>query len=591
MPFTSPEWVPTVQDADIPSSISLDRFMLSEQHGRHPLGLSRPPFTCALSGKSYSATQLAERVDHLARALCDELGFDPHKGSEWEKVVAIYSLNTIDYTTVAWAVHRIGGILTCVSAAYNSDEVAFQLRDSGAKAVFTCAPLLETCKKGIAASSSPGSKVFILPLPEEVTPPSVKTDGLKTIENLIQHGSTLPPIRPSDESWKAGEGAEKIAFLCYSSGTSGLPKGVKISHKNCISNILQMTAYESLDRNKQIQATGDKNYTESCLGLLPFSHIYGLIVLIHVGPYRGDGVIVMPKYDFTGMLQAIERYKINILYLVPPMIIHMTNQKAASKKFDLSSVRAAFSGAAPLGSSTAAELKEMFPDWALRQGYGSTESCTVVTSTATHDIWLGSVGSILPGMTVRLMDADGQEVTGYDQPGELWVKSPSVVPGYHLREGADKETFVDGPDGRYLRTGDEAVVRRSPLGHEHVFITDRIKELIKVKGYQVAPAELEAILLTHEAVSDCVVIGVYSEREGEVPKAFVVRAPGSIEESDVVVKRSIMRHVQKQVSRYKWLAGGIEFIDAVPKSPSGKILRRLIRDQEKAKARERGAKL
>jgi acyl-CoA synthetase (AMP-forming)/AMP-acid ligase II len=324
---------------------------------------------------------------------------------------------------------------------------------------------------------------------------------------------------------------------------------------------------------------------------LPFSHIYGLIVLIHVGPYRGDGVIVMPKYDFTGMLQAIERYKINILYLVPPMIIHMTNQKAASKKFDLSSVRAAFSGAAPLGSSTAAELKEMFPDWALRQGYGSTESCTVVTSTATHDIWLGSVGSILPGMTVRLMDPDGKEVTGYDQPGELWVKSPSVVPGYHLREGADKETFVDRPDGRYLRTGDEAVVRRSPRGHEHVFITDRIKELIKVKGYQVAPAELEAILLTHEAVSDCVVIGVYSEREGEVPKAFVVRAPGSIEESDVLVKRSIMRHVQKQVSRYKWLAGGIEFIDAVPKSPSGKILRRLIRDQEKAKARERGAKL
>jgi acyl-CoA synthetase (AMP-forming)/AMP-acid ligase II len=328
-------------------------------------------------------------------------------------------------------------------------------------------------------------------------------------------------------------------------------------------------------------------------GLLPFSHIYGLVVLIHVGPYRGDGVIVMPKYDFTGMLQAIERYKIAMLYLVPPMIIHMTNQKAACAKFDLSSVRAAFSGAAPLGSSTAAELGTMFPNWALRQGYGSTESCTVVTSTASHDVWLGSVGSILPGMTVCLMDPDGKELTGYDQPGELWVKSPSVVPGYHLREAADKETFVIGPDGgRYLRTGDEAVVRRNPTsGHEHIFITDRIKELIKVKGYQVAPAELEAILLTHEAVSDCVVIGVYSEREGEVPKAFVVKAPGSIEESDALIKRSIKKHVEKQVSKYKWLAGGVDFIDVVPKSPSGKILRRLIRDQEKVKARKAGAKL
>jgi hypothetical protein len=266
MPFTAPEWVPKLQESDIPSSISLDRFMLSEQHGRHPISQSRPPFTCALSGKSYSATEIAERVDHLARALCDELGFKPDEGSEWDKVVAIFSLNTIDYTTVAWAVHRIGGILTCVSAAYNSEEVAFQLRDSGAKAVFTCAALLETCKKGIAASSSPDSKVFILPLPEQVTPPSVKINGLKTIDDLIRNGSALPQIQPSDESWQEGEGATRIAFLCYSSGTSGLPKGVKISHKNCISNILQIAAYETLDRREQIKKTGDKNYTESCLG-------------------------------------------------------------------------------------------------------------------------------------------------------------------------------------------------------------------------------------------------------------------------------------------------------------------------------------
>lgn len=363
-----------------------------------------------------------------------------------------------------------------------------------------------------------------------------------------------------------------------------------ISHYNVIANTLQINTHETLDRQALREKNKDDHYTENGLGLLPLSHIYGLIVIAHSGPYRGDGVIVLPKYDFKLLLTAIQNYKISMLYLVPPMIIHLTKQKEECKQFDLSSVRGCFTGAAPLGRETADDLAKQFPSWAIRQGYGLTETSTVVCSTMPHDIWFGSSGSILPGMKIRLVTVEGNEITGYDQPGELWVQSPSVVLGYLNNDKATRETFVDEADGRYMRTGDEAIIAKSPQGYEHVFITDRIKELIKTKGQQVAPAELEAHLLTHEAVNDCVVIGIPSDREGEIPKAFVVKTPG-IKGDDESLRRAIAKHVEDHKTNYKWLRGGIEFIDVVPKSPSGKILRRLMRDQEKAKMKKQGAKL
>ena len=336
------------------------------------------------------------------------------------------------------------------------------------------------------------------------------------------------------------------------------------------------------------------------------SHIYGLVVICHASVYRGDGVIVLPKFDFQTTLQAIQDYKINTLFLVPPIIILMTKNKPLLAKYDLSSVWSLFTGAAPLGKETAEDVQSIFPSWKIRQGYGLTETCTVVTSSSPNDIWFGSSGSILPGIECKSVTPEGKEVTEYDQPGELLVKSPAVVLGYLNNDKANAETFIDG----YMHTGDEAVIRKSPNGHEHVFIVDRIKELIKVKvrrsllhstklrltwfaqGHQVAPAELEAHLLTHPAVNDCAVIQIPDDDAGEVPKAFVVKSPSvGLEESDRMVARDIQRHVEKTKARYKWITGGIEFIDEIPKSPSGKILRRFLRDKEKEKRRQAGAKL
>lgn len=361
-----------------------------------------------------------------------------------------------------------------------------------------------------------------------------------------------------------------------------------ISHRNVIANVLQLNTHER-DYRETLVEPGNMEYTESCLGLLPMSHIYGLVVICHLGLYRGDNVVVLPKFEMKTTLEAITKYRIKTLYLVPPIIILMTKSKPTLDQHDLSSVQAIFTGAAPLGEETSADLQAIFPSWKIRQGYGLTETCTVVCSTIPNDIWFGSCGSLVPSIEARLVTAEGAEVTGYDQPGELWVKSPAVVLGYLNNPAANRETFVDG----YMRTGDEAVVRRHPTsGHEHVFITDRIKELIKVNGLQVAPAELEAHILTHPFVNDCVVIAIPSEREGEIPKAFVVKSPNvGLEDSDAMVKRDIAKHVETHKARHKWLKGGVEFIDVVPKSPSGKILRRLLRDREKEKRRAAGAKL
>ncbi|KAK2805532.1 hypothetical protein FQN50_006158 [Emmonsiellopsis sp. PD_5] len=582
MVFKAPAWVGPCPN--IPDDIPISEFMLNERYGRHPLGYSKDPFVCGLSGRSYSALELADRVDGLARALCKEFGWQPNQGSEWDKVACIYSVNTIDYLTVCWALHRCAGIASPANAVYSADELTHQLKDSRSKALFTSIPSLPIALEAAANAGLPKNRIYLLDLPVQFPGADKQPAGFKTVNDLIKQGFLLPKLEKV--AWAPGQGAKTTAFLCYSSGTSGLPKGVMISHKNVIANTLQIKEYDRPYRATLKPPGTQSDYTEVALGLLPQSHIYALVVICHSGTFRGDQVVVLPRFDFAQYLSAIERFKISTLYLVPPIIITMIRNKEVCGKHDLSSVRGIFTGAAPLGAETAEELGKWQPTWKVRQGYGLTETCTVVSSTSPNDIYLGSSGSLLPGFEARIMSPDGVELTGYDEPGELVVRSPSIAIGYLNNEKATRETFEDG----WMRTGDEAVFRRAPSGNEHLFILDRIKELIKVKGHQVAPAELEAHLLTHPAVADCSVIQVPDEAAGELPKAFVVKSP-SAGPDDAATIRSIHKHVEVHKARHKWLKGGIEFIDVIPKSPSGKILRRMLRDREKEARRKAGAKL
>jgi acyl-CoA synthetase (AMP-forming)/AMP-acid ligase II len=289
-----------------------------------------------------------------------------------------------------------------------------------------------------------------------------------------------------------------------------------ISHRNVIANILQVAVYEAVPRK------ANNIETQNTLGILPFSHIYGLTLVAHVAQFRGDQTVVLPKFELKMLLNTIQTYKLEFLPVVPPMLIQIITNRDIAGKYDLSSVRLAFSGAAPLGVEVIEDLAKMFPKWKIGQGYGTTtiqakqfflippqskyannpgigmtEASPVVSYTSQDDLCPGSSGSFLPGFKAKIIDMEGNEITAHDQRGELIVQSPSVVLGYLNNEKANAETFVHLEDGRWLKTGDEALIRPSSQAHDHLFITDRIKELIKVKVKKSPKPPLQLLFQTN----------------------------------------------------------------------------------------------
>ncbi|KAK0624236.1 hypothetical protein B0T14DRAFT_517716 [Immersiella caudata] len=577
MVFYPPPWVPQLP-IDPPDSIPIYEFMRDGKYGRRPFSKSRNPFTCGLTGRTFTHKEFFHRTESLAKAIAKRMGWTPAEGTPWDKVVGVFSLNSIDYIPATYAVHRVSGIASLANASYSPPELAHQLRSSAVKVLFTCTALLDTALKACAEVGIPKDRVFILPMTDDK-----KAVPFLSVEDLISEGEKLPELPPL--KWVKGQGERQPAFLCYSSGTSGLPKAVMISHRNVIANILQHVTHESYGRKKY----GIETQVE--LGLLPMSHIYSLVVISHTATWRGDEVVVLPKFEFESYLAAIQRFRIEQLLIVPPIIVRMLQSYDICAKYDLSSVRFVFSGAAPLGQETITNLLSHYPKWKVAQGYGMTETAVVVCCSSEHDVMHRSSGSLLPGFRAKLMDPEGKEITELDKPGELLVQSPSIVLGYLNNEAATSETFIYDEDGRWLRTGDEVLITLSPAGNEHLVIVDRIKELIKVKGHQVAPAELEAHILTHPTVADCAVIQTPDERAGEVPKAFVVRAPEWKGKPEKEVAEAVFKHVAGAKPSYKWIKGGVEFVDEIPKSPTGKILRRLLRDREREKRRKEGTKL
>lgn len=311
-----------------------------------------------------------------------------------------------------------------------------------------------------------------------------------------------------------------------------------LSHCNVIANVLQLTLADSVAR-RQLGVD-----TQATLCVLPFSHIYGLVLVGLVSQFRGGQTIVLPRFDLGASFAAVERHRVAQLSVVPPMLIALLADSEARARFDLSSVRWVFSGAATLGAEVLDGLRHLFPRWHLGQGYGMTEASPGIAVTSESDCLLGSSGSLIPGTQAKIVDAAGRELTALKTPGELLVQSPSVALGYLNNDRANAETFVWHADGRRLRTGDEVLVRRSPQGHEHLVVVDRIKELIKVKGHQVPPAELEAHLLVHPLVADCAVIPVPDSRAGQIPKASV-GAPRPAVEIDLGNHELARRHARR----------------------------------------------
>jgi acyl-CoA synthetase (AMP-forming)/AMP-acid ligase II len=332
---------------------------------------------------------------------------------------------------------------------------------------------------------------------------------------------------------------------------------------------------------------------DTLIGVLPFYHIYGAIKLLHF-PFRcGTPVVIMNRFDPVQFCANIEKYRVTIAFIVPPVLVVLARHPAVDQ-YDLSSIRMIFSGAAPLGAALSRQVLQRLLSKRngdrsvdILQGYGLTEtSPTVTLMTSAHGLRkLGSVGLLLPNLEARLvLDTDGLADAKEGESGELWIRGPSVMKGYLNNPEATEETIT--PD-KWFKTGDIAI--RDKEGF--YWIVDRRKELIKYKGYQVPPAELESVLLTHPEIADVAVVGVNSQKQAtELPRAYIVHAqPDSVKTNaeKLVFADYIQRWIQSKVTRHKFLRGGVVVIDAIPKSAAGKILRRELRELAKEELKDR----
>ncbi|HEY3261901.1 MAG TPA: AMP-binding protein, partial [Pseudonocardiaceae bacterium] len=346
--------------------------------------------------------------------------------------------------------------------------------------------------------------------------------------------------------------AVDLAVLPYSSGTTGLAKGVMLTHRNLVANIQQAQAVLPITPDTRI------------LAVLPFFHIYGMTIMMNWGLAKRATVVTMPKFDLADFLRVITEHRTDRVYIAPPVAVALAKHPMVDD-YDLSVIDVLLSGAAPLDLDLAEAVHKRL-GCRVVQGYGMTELSPLSHGIPydRYDISPGAVGVLAPNMQARIVDP----VTGDDvpsgEPGELWMRGPNVMAGYLNNPEATAATIDD--DG-WLHTGDVATVQ------DDVYtIVDRVKELIKYKGYQVPPAELEALLLTHPSIADAAVIGVLDAEGEEVPKAFVVRQASAPELS----AEDVMAFVAEHVAPYKKVRQ-VEFIDAIPKSASGKILRKNLR--------------
>jgi acyl-CoA synthetase (AMP-forming)/AMP-acid ligase II len=524
MPIRSP-----YPDVEIPD-VSLVDFLFGDFGDR----AGAPAFIDGGSGASISFTELAGMVGKLAAALAE-------RGIGRGDVVAIFSPNTPYYPVVFHGVLRANAVVTSANSLYSPSELAHQLRDSGAKLIFTVSPFLDRARAGAAEAGLGDDAIVVLD----------GAEGFASLRDLLAT-SAEPPAHVAEPG--------DTAVLPYSSGTTGLAKGVILTHRNLVANLCQIEPLFKGDHETKI------------LAVLPFFHIYGMTVMMNAGIHRRQTVVTMPKFELPEFLRVVSEYGIQRVYIAPPVAVALAKHPIVDQ-YDLSCVDVIFSGAAPLDAELGHAVAKRLGCEVL-QGYGMTEMSPVshAIPDGRTDIDLNSVGFAVPNMECKLVDPETGEEVGPGGRGELWCKGPNVMAGYLNNPEATAATLdADG----YLHTGDVAVV-----DEDGVFtIVDRVKELIKYKGYQVPPAELEALLLTHDKIADAAVIGVRDAEGEEVPKAFVVKqeAGADLTEDDV------MSFVAERIAPHKKVRV-VEFIDSIPKSASGKILRKDLRAREAAKA-------
>jgi acyl-CoA synthetase (AMP-forming)/AMP-acid ligase II len=516
MIFTSP-----FPDVDIPGT-PLTPFVL-----RHADRLAaKPAVVDAASGRSYTYGQLARDVRRLAAGL-------RARGFRRGDVLAIMAPNLPEYPAAFHGTALAGGVVTTVNPMYTAAEIAVQLRDSKARLLVTVPALLE--KAANAASGSPVEEIVVFG----------EAEGATSFASLLADA----------DAGQAGiDPATDPVALPYSSGTTGFAKGVILTHRNLVANLAQSSAAFGIAEN------------DKACAFLPFFHSYGMQVIMNSCLCQGATLVTMQGFELEPFLQAVQDHRLTRLYLVPPVVLLLAKSPVVGN-YDLSTVKIMTCGAAPLDAQIARACEQR-TGGRLRQGYGMTETSPVTHCTPADapNVNLASVGPLVPNTECKIIDVSTGQELGPGQDGEICVRGPQVMKGYLNNDQATWAT-IDG-DG-FLHTGD--------IGHvDHrgdFFIVDRVKDLIKYKGYQVPPAELEAHLLAHPQVADAAVIGVRDDDGEEIPKAFVVPR-------GLATPEELMDFVAARVAPHKKIRR-LEIIADIPKSPTGKILRRVLQDRER----------
>ncbi|MGW0346857.1 4-coumarate--CoA ligase family protein [Streptomyces anthocyanicus] len=491
--------------------------------------------TPALIDGTDGTTLTYEQVDRFHRRVAAALA---ETGVRKGDVLALHSPNTVAFPLAFYAATRAGASVTTVHPLATAEEFAKQLKDSAARWIVTVSPLLPTARR--AAELAGGVQEILV---------CDSAPGHRSLVDMLASTAPEPSV--------AIDPAEDVAALPYSSGTTGTPKGVMLTHRQIATNLAQLEP-------SMPSAPGDR-----VLAVLPFFHIYGLTALMNAPLRLGATVVVLPRFDLEQFLAAIQNHRITSLYVAPPIVLALAKHPLVAD-YDLSSLRYIVSAAAPLDARLAAACSQRLGLPPVGQAYGMTElspGTHVVPLDAMADAPPGTVGRLIAGTEMRIVSLTDP---GTDLPagesGEILIRGPQIMKGYLGRPDATA-AMID--EEGWLHTGD--------VGHVDadgwLFVVDRVKELIKYKGFQVAPAELEAHLLTHPGVADAAVVGAYNDDGNEVPHAFVVRQPAA----PGLAESEIMMYVAERVAPYKRVRR-VTFVDAVPRAASGKILRRQLRE-------------
>ncbi|KAI0476392.1 acetyl-CoA synthetase-like protein [Xylariaceae sp. FL0804] len=578
-------------DITVPDDITIWEWLFGDDSPYSPLNKwpeeQLAGYTDGATKERLSWHEVKEAAVHISTALVERYGLRPGQ------TVSLFSRNTIWYPVTLFAAMRVGGVVSGASPAYNVDEMTYALRTADARFIATHPTSIGVARQAARNVGIPKSHIFLL---------EGELDGYTTVRDLIRLGRG-ESREAGGEGWQRQTPAfalpggktnrEVCALLSFSSGTTGLPKAVMIAHSNVIAQAMQIEPLTPADHKK-------------VLGVLPMFHITGIVHSMHLPVAINAEVIMLPAFTMESMLDAIVEYQIKELLLVPPILIRLVRDPIVDR-YDLSCVTRISSGAAPVSPEILELLQRRFPGSGFKQGYGMTESCSCITA---HPPWAydyrnaHTVGTIVANTEVKLLrahdDDDDEDSRGGEEevladvgePGEILARGPQVVMGYLGNAAATRATFdADG----WLHTGDQGVMDARGF----LAVTDRIKELIKVKGVGVAPAELEDLLLGHPAVEDCAVLAVPDDRAGERPKAYVVPSTtkaktgltggstaggdGSGADDDDRLRAAgldIIAYVERRKARDKWVKE-VEFVDEIPKSASGKILRRVLRDRAK----------